>query len=231
MPTAILPQDLRRFIACGDPVIHLVSDLRLPAGDVFSEGGFADRRVMPQQAITQAGEHKGHAGLRVALRQLQRAAFEIQPLLLILPHAVNFFVAPRLEAHGQLILATGDRTKLAAIQLEGADIFILAFLRRADADRGALAPELFQQQLAALITEGELTALIKRGGNIAVAQAQGLAILCDLRRLRTGRQQRPVGVRYLRLATGAHAQAVFSPGFDNQRLSIEAPDNALLFRP
>ncbi|CAH0321334.1 hypothetical protein SRABI106_04379 [Rahnella aquatilis] len=51
---AILMQDVSGLVSGGDPVIHLLRDLRFPAGNVFAECRLANRRIVPQHAVTQA---------------------------------------------------------------------------------------------------------------------------------------------------------------------------------
>ena len=48
-------QDIGRGVTCGNPVVHLPGGFCRPARLVLGEGGFAHGRVIPQEAVAQAG--------------------------------------------------------------------------------------------------------------------------------------------------------------------------------
>ena len=90
--------DLGRGVAGGDPVVEDVGRLRVPLGDILAKGRLADGGVVPEEAVAQAGEHEGHAGLRVAVGQLERAALDVEVRLLVLAHAEQLFGRDRIRS-------------------------------------------------------------------------------------------------------------------------------------
>ena len=122
---------------------------------------------MPQKAVAQAGKHKGHAGLRVAVRQFERAALDVQVRLLVLAHAEQFFVRVGFKAGGELVIAAQDGVELARVDLQGADkcleVFWLLFgalvavllPSNSSICFAAVAVEFFQQHFAILVEEDD----------------------------------------------------------------------------
>ena len=58
-----------RIGADSDPIVDLVRDSRLPFGAVIAEGHGTDRRIVPQESVPFAGNHKRDGHLGVAMRQ------------------------------------------------------------------------------------------------------------------------------------------------------------------
>ena len=109
-----------RGVAGRYPVIQLFRALGHPFGTVTAEGGAADRRVVPQETVPAAGKYERHAGLGIAVGQLERAVFNIHHSLLILAHAVQFFIRIAKEGSGQLIVAAQNGFKPPGVQIESA---------------------------------------------------------------------------------------------------------------
>ena len=97
--------DLRRSIACGYPVVELFCGARQPFGRVRSEMYFADRCIVPQEAVAKARYIKRNARLRIAVRQFQVASLQVHPLLLILSHTINLLIRVGIEGYFQMISA------------------------------------------------------------------------------------------------------------------------------
>ena len=81
---------------------------------------------MPQKAVAPAGNVHGHAGLGIAVGQLQGAALPVQVFFLVLAHAVNVFAVRALEGSGQGIVAAQDGFKLPGVQHQR--VFPVGFL-------------------------------------------------------------------------------------------------------
>ena len=95
-----------RGIAGYNPVIQRLGGESLKAGDVFSENRPADGGVVPQQPVSQGGNHKGNRGLGITVGKLQIRALQIQIGLLILAHAVDAFVGIEgLEPGCQMVIS------------------------------------------------------------------------------------------------------------------------------
>ncbi len=114
----ILAFDLAGRIAGADPVVHLSGDVRLPLHQVLAEVRPADGGIMPQEAVALIGQHKRHTGLRVAVCQFKVGIFDIQDVLLILPHAVELFAVIGLKAHGELVIAADDGLEEAGLNVQ-----------------------------------------------------------------------------------------------------------------
>ena len=84
----------------------------MPFGDVVRKRRPAHGGIVPQKAVAERRDEEGHAHLRVALGEFERAAFQIEPRLLILPHAEELFVA-RLKAERKGVVSAADGTVLA----------------------------------------------------------------------------------------------------------------------
>src|SRR5712691_12696875 len=68
----------------GDPVIELRRCFGHPACPVVAQFDTADTWVVPQKAITPAGEQKGNRYLSIPLYQVDGAAFLVQSSMLVL---------------------------------------------------------------------------------------------------------------------------------------------------
>ena len=168
---------------------------------------------MPQKAVAPAGQHEGHAGLAVAVGQLQGAALPVQDLLLILAHAVQALALLAVEGGGQGEIAAQVGLKFSGSQRQGVG-------------RGGLP----QQQLAPLVVEGDsgiavpAVHLHPRGQPAAadlgpfILDGNGNVVAVG------GLQKGEAGVGHIALQRRAHPQAVLAPGADDQRLAAVAPD-------
>ena len=112
--------DVRGSVARGDPVVELPGDVHVPFGDVLRERHPTDRRVVPEEAIAEARNGEGDARLRVALGELERAALEIEELVLVLAHAEDLLALVRLEPDGHLVFTAEQGAELATADLERA---------------------------------------------------------------------------------------------------------------
>ena len=206
----VLLFDLGRGVARADPVVHLLGGVGDPFHQVLAEGGLADGRIVPKEAVALVGQHKGHAGLRVAVRKLQGRVLYVQHVLLILAHAVELFRVICGKAHGQLVVARD-------VGLEEA---------RQDVQRAGLGA-LGQQYLALLVVIGDLQAVgpfltLHRRSQLAHGDGGKVALDLDdgFRFFRL--QQRPCG--QLGCAHGAryHAQGVLAPRQQPQVLAVQS---------
>lgn len=89
---AVLRFDLSGSVACCDPVVHFFGAVSPPLCYIFAEGDAADGGIVPEEAVAFAGYIEGDGCLGVSVGQFNIAAFQIQDVLLILAHAVYFFV-------------------------------------------------------------------------------------------------------------------------------------------
>ena len=122
--SGIVLQDGLRIVVRRDPVVQLLGQAAVPLGIVGSEHHLADSGIVPQEAVTFAGDIEGHADLGVALGQLQDAAFQIQVRLLILPHAVYLLALLSLEAHCDAVITAADRLELAGEHFHAGAVLI-----------------------------------------------------------------------------------------------------------
>ena len=208
-------------VARGDEVIQPLGGVGPPRGHVFGERRLADGRVVPQKAIAPAGHHKGHARLGVAVRKLQRAALDVQAVLLVLPHAKELFVGMGLKAGRQAVVAAGQPLELAALDFQRGAVLALQV--------AAVARELLQQQLSLLVEEYQLAAPRDLGADAAVCDAGGVAVDDDLRLAVGPVQQRPVApLQRAAILHGAHAQGALAPRLHAKGLSAEAANQPSL---
>ena len=87
----ILHDFLWRIGRC-DPIVHQPGTAGDPFRIVFAECDFPYGRIIPEETVTERGDGEGNTDLTVPLRKLQYVPLEIQIRLLILAHAVEFFV-------------------------------------------------------------------------------------------------------------------------------------------
>ena len=207
--------DLGRGISRSDPIVKLLGGSDRPGGDILVEVDAADAGVVPQEAVSQGRKHKRNTRLRIAVCQLELGAFDVEERLLILAHAVQFFVRVRFEPHGQLIVAADDRFELTAFHLERAGRLREHIL--------AVADILFQKKLALLIIEEQLADVVDDRPDLSVFDGSAAAL--D-RHLRFGRSrvsfQGPELVGHLGHFGCAHSQAVRAPGFNDHTLRVIA---------
>ena len=111
--------DLGRGGPGGDPVVELLRGLRRPLRAVGRERSSSDRRVVPEEAVAEARHHERDAGLRVAMGQLERAALEVQDVLLVLPHPVQLLHRAGFERRQDPVVSADDRLVAASLELEG----------------------------------------------------------------------------------------------------------------
>ena len=75
-----------------DPVVQLFCAFCHPLRGIGPEMHLSDRRIVPQESITEAGHIERDTRLGISVCQFQVAAFQVHPLLLILSHAVNLLL-------------------------------------------------------------------------------------------------------------------------------------------
>ena len=144
-----------------DPVVELRRLLRHELRPVGRERGAPDGRVVPQQAVALAGEEERNTRLRVAVGKLERGALQVQPPVLVLPHAEDTLVVSGLEPRGDAEHVSRDRPQLPALHFHG----------RKQAPAGSRAPALLQEERAVGIEERDLAAMVNARHDIAVARS------------------------------------------------------------
>ncbi len=220
----VLLDDLRRPVAGGDPVIELQRVLHLPLGDVLREAHAAHGRVVPEETVPAIRESKRHRALRVAVRQFEDRALLVEVAVLVLAEAVETLAILRFETRGDLPVAAEDRVDVAPGEVERAGVA---------RDVGAVAPVLFEEQLALLVVETQPALAVHLRGDLAVgdrsgARLAGLRIGLDLHHGAGGgeagilgaRDERPVVAGEIGASRRAHAQGVVAPGFDDESLRV-----------
>jgi len=167
--------NLRRGVAAGDKVVHLLGGLGRPLGMVGAEGAGADGRGVPQEAIIPVGGEGGYAGLRIAVAQFKDRALLVQFPVLVLAHTKDHLVIKGLKAGGKCKIIGGGNG--------------LEFARRNAQERGipidmvVVVPVFLYEQFALLVTEGEPAFPVDLNGRFAVAQRVHLAHLVIMRPL------------------------------------------------
>ena len=79
-------------VSCNHPVVQGLGCVGFQGGGVLAEHCPTDCRVVPQKTIAPGGNQKRHTGLGAAVGQFQICAFQIEKVLLILAHSVQFFL-------------------------------------------------------------------------------------------------------------------------------------------
>ena len=90
-------QHVRGLVRGGDPVVPLAGGLADPPRGRRAQLDPADPRVVPQEAVTQAGHEERDGHLGVALDELDHGALLVQPAVLVLAEAVTALAVVRLE--------------------------------------------------------------------------------------------------------------------------------------
>ena len=231
--------NLRRSVAAGDVVVQLLGGAGRPLGAVGGEGGGADGRVVPQEAIAAAGDEEGHAGLGIAVAELQGGALLVQVLVLILAHAEDHLVVVGLEQRGEgEVRGAGDGLQFPRGNAQGGRIPV---------DAVAVAPVFLGEQLALLVPEAQPALLVDLHRQLSVGNGVHLARLMIMGVLLGlvpgiggvdllhgddggdgfhGLGERPVVGVHLRLAGHADAEAVAAPGVDPQLGDAAVDDHA-----
>ena len=210
----IVQADIRRLIPGGYPVVQLLGGIRMPDGAVIAEGNGADRRIVPEESVTAAGDVHGNAGLRIAVGELQIAALPVQALFLVLAHAVDMLAVFPLKGRRQRIVAAEVGLKFPCVEDEC--VFTVCF---------------FQKDLIVLVDEGDVCLLLPSAdfhlrGDLSAAHKGVGFIRHGGFHIRAGDriQQGKAVVPHIAHQDGPHAQAVRSPGFNHQCFSAVAPD-------
>ncbi len=112
--------DLCGRVAGGDPVVELAGRRGVPLRPVPRERRPADARVVPEEPVPRAGQHERHARLGVAVRQLERAALEVEQVLLVPTHPEQLLAGVGHEGRRHGVVAAGDRVEPAGLQPQAA---------------------------------------------------------------------------------------------------------------
>ena len=113
-------QDLPRAVRGRHPVVKRLARGCAPDRAVLGEGDSADRGIVPQEAVPEARQAEGYARLRVAVRELELRAFQVEVRLLILAHAGYPFLGRKgFEAGRNLVVPAYDGAELACLKLQG----------------------------------------------------------------------------------------------------------------
>ena len=231
----VVLQDLLGVLRGGDPVVHLLGGAGDPLGVVLAEGHLAHGRVVPQEPVAQGRNRKRHRDLRIALRQLQRAALQVQIGLLVLAHAEDLLPVVALELDVQLVLRPADDALPGAVD----DLEAPALAR----ERAVIHPVVFAQDLLAVPVEGDdpgevddrLDAAVGDGGLFLLVDGAVpdpvVLLLDDDERLPVGDvlRQRPGVLGELALHGGADAQGILAPRLDAGPLPVVVEDQRSLF--
>ena len=206
--------DLGGGIPGGHPVVQLLGAVGDPLGAVAAEGGAADGRIVPQEAVSAAGQHKRHAGLRIAVGQLEGAVLDIHHRLLVLPHAVQLFLRVTDKRGGQLVIAAENRLEAAGLQIQS-----------------AVPAQLPEQLFAVLIVIGDFRqhSLVLAENGLQLSAADTGTLFPDFNYgLYSGRRQQSIiGIQNLSHFYGPHPQTVFSPRLQPQDLAVKANHQGL----
>ena len=241
---SVVFQYLRRSVRRSDPVVDLAGALRRPLGDVFTQRHIAHSGVIPQEAISSGRQHERNRRLRIALRQLQCAALQVQEILLILSQAVEALTLIGFKGHLRApVLAAEHRREQSRLAAE----------RHAEFGKVAAVAHIFSHQLFALaIEESNIAVPVDLRRNAAVDDAHRVWLLLRLfvelifslsqarrvlgkvrrrglvnLRLRLRHRVRifqcPILAVKAAVARYAHAQAVLAPRLDEYFFGILLP--------
>ena len=168
----ILALNLGGGVPGGDEVVQLAGAAGLPLGHVGAKGGRADGGVVPQKAVAPAGHEEGHAGLAVAVGQLQGGTLLVQVPVLILAHAEDLLVVIGLEAGGQLV----------GVAAHGVLHFPRSHPQRHAVAVHAVAgaPVFLGEHLSPLIAEADPALVVHMGRNLPIGQGGHLGRLMVL---------------------------------------------------
>jgi len=210
--------DLGGGVARHDIVVQAARGIHHPACLVGSQLHAPDAGIIPQEAITQAGDVERNANLGVALLQVDHRALVIQQAVLVLAQAVNALA--RRGAKGDL-----HARQVAALRAIPAGRRLvenrLRFLEQHRAGEGVVEVQrAICPQLGAQLAIGQHGLVAWRGNQIAGGRgrhASGCAGGGEslLQRAGDGRKIAQVG--------GAHAHAVGTPRLDLEDFAVQAP--------
>ena len=85
----VVLQDLGRGLAGRHPVVESRCGVRDPAGAVLGELHAPDRRIVPQESVSAAGQVEGDRHLGIALNEVEHEPLVIQPPVRVLPQPVD----------------------------------------------------------------------------------------------------------------------------------------------
>ena len=212
-------RDLGGGVARGHPVVELFRGLGEPLGAVHGEGGAPDRGVVPEESIPRAGHHERDAGLGVAVGELERAALDVEDVLLVLAHPVELFGGVGLERRGDPEVAAEVRLQVPRLEVQRATGVELLEQERAVA--------VVEAQRAPVHAETDEVRVERSGGQHdgepTVGQPRDVALDIDRHRAGRLRQQGEVGVQHVGHHGGPHAHTVRAPRLDDHRLAVAAP--------
>ena len=204
----VVREDLLRR-ADGDPVVELTHALDVPLGDILGKGRPSDGGLIEQKPVAERGEKKWHARLRIALGKLQRAAFQIQAVLLVLPHAVQLFLL-RLKAQRTLVVAAADGLIFARHDAQ----------RRRVRHVVLVAAVVLLQDLHAAFVEANFAEAVDARGDRAVCDDRAIPFKANLGFPDGSALERPVPVVKGAVHCGAHAERILPLRKDDDRLPV-----------
>ena len=213
----VVREDLLRR-ADGDPVIELAHALNVPFGDVLGEGRLSDGGLIEQEPVAERGEKEGHARLRIALGKLQRAALQIQAVLLVLPHAVQLFPL-RLKAKRAFVVAAADGLILACHDAQ----------RRRVRHVVLVAAVVLLQNLHAVLIEADLAEAVNARRERAVRDDRAISFKTNVGIADGSTLERPVPVVKGAVHRRAHAQRVLPLRIDDDRLPVAGNLQHIIF--
>ena len=114
---------------------------------IVGKGHPAHRRIVPQKSVSQGADHKGYGDLAVALGQFQHAPLQVQVRLLILSHAVYFFIFVGIKPDGESVFASAG----ISLPFPVHDLQAAAGPR----DRSAVGTEVFPQDQISVPVEAD----------------------------------------------------------------------------
>ena len=85
----VVLQDLGRGLAGRHPVVESRCGVRDPAGAVLGELHAPDRRIVPQESVSAAGQVEGDRHLGIALDKIEHEPLVIQAPVRVLPQPVD----------------------------------------------------------------------------------------------------------------------------------------------
>lgn len=215
--------DQRGRLADRHPIVKLRGNLCDKLSHVHPECGAAYRGIVPEKPVPFAGEQERHAGLRVAVRELQSAALQVQTTVLVLPHAVDFLIVAGFETCGHLVCASGKWPELTPSHFR-------CIVPRPT--RPTTPPPLLQHDLASRVGECDAASVADCRGDLAIRNHalvpgpsyHGVSFRC--------RQQSPIPALIdFWMARGAHAKTALSPGLYPYDLRVERAHKHARVRP
>src|SRR5665647_2881440 len=155
--------------------------------------------------------------------QLERAAPQVEDVLLVLAHPVELLAGVRIERRSDLVVAADDRLEGSGLQLERA-----ARVELAQQDGAVRVAEL-NAAPHDLVPDGDVERCCRQqvGGDPPVAEDGAVTVDRHLRTARCRRKQRVIGVDDIHGLSAADPQAVRPPRLDEECLTVTAPDDAV----